>query len=50
MKSPTKPQSDGRSQAQKFEDAAREAGCDEDEAHWEERLKKVAKRKPEKPQ
>ena len=35
-----KPQSD------KFKDAAREAECDEDEARWEERLKKVVKQKP----
>ena len=32
-----KPQSD------KFKDAAREHEADEDEKHWEERLKKVAK-------
>jgi hypothetical protein len=36
-----KPQSD------KFKDAAREAECDPDEKHWEERLKKVAKQKSE---
>ena len=29
--------------ADKFKDAAREAECDEDEARWTERLKKVAK-------
>ena len=33
---------------EKFEQAAREAECDEDEARWDDRLKKVAK--PEKPQ
>ena len=38
----------GKSQADKFKDAAREAECDEDEARWSERLKKVAKAKPEK--
>ena len=43
MTDPDKPQSE------KFKDAAREAGCDEDEARWKERLKKVAKAKPEKP-
>ena len=32
-----------RKQADKFKNAAREAECDEDEARWEERLKKVAK-------
>ena len=37
-----------KSQVEKFTDAAREAECDEDEAHWDERLKKVAKAKPEK--
>lgn len=39
-----KPQSD------KFKDAAREAECDPDEKRWEERLKKVTKQKPEKPE
>ncbi|WP_309602492.1 hypothetical protein [Sphingomonas sp.] len=37
-------------QTDKFKDAAREAGCDEDEARWTERLKKVAKQAPEKPE
>ena len=38
------------SQSDKFKDAARELGADEDEARWEERLRKVAKQKPvEKP-
>jgi hypothetical protein len=32
-----KPQSD------KFKEAARELGCDEDEARWDETLRKVAK-------
>ena len=32
-----------KSQSDKFKDAAREAECDEDEARWAERLKKVAK-------
>ena len=31
------------SQSDKFKDAARKLGCDEDEARWEERLRKVAK-------
>ena len=35
-----------KSQTDKFKDAAREAECDEDEARWDERLKKVAKAKP----
>lgn len=38
------------SQADNFKDAAREAQCDEDEARWTERLKKVVKVKPEKPE
>jgi hypothetical protein len=37
-------------QSEKFKDAAREAECDEDEARWTERLKKVAKQQPEKPE
>lgn len=35
-----------RSQKQKFIDAAKEAECDENEAAWEERLRKVAKAQP----
>jgi len=35
-----------QSQSDKFKEAAREAGCDEDEARWAERLKKVAGPKP----
>lgn len=34
-------------QSDKFKEAARELECDEDEARWEERLKKLAKVKPE---
>ena len=37
-------------QSDNFKDAAREAECDEDEARWTERLKKVAKHQPEKPE
>lgn len=37
-----------KSQSDKFKDAAREHGADEDEKRWEERLRKVAKQKPEK--
>lgn len=37
-----------KSQADKFKEAAREHGADEDEARWEERLRKLAKAKPEK--
>ena len=35
-------------QADKSKDAAREAECDEDEARWTERLKKVATQAPDK--
>lgn len=38
-----------KTQSDKFKEAARELECDEDEAHWDERLKKVAKAKPEEP-
>ena len=41
---------DQKSQSDKFKDAARELGCDEDEGRWEERLRKVAKQRPEKPE
>lgn len=34
-------------QLDKFKEAARELEADEDEARWEERLKKVAKAKPD---
>jgi len=41
-----------KTQSDKFKEAAREHEADEDEARWEERLKKVAKQKPhpEKPE
>jgi len=38
-----------KTQSDKFKDAARELDADEDEARWEERLRKVAKAKPEQP-
>ena len=38
------------SQADKFRAAARLIGCDEDEARWTERLKKVVKVKPVEPE
>ncbi|MCL4671935.1 MAG: hypothetical protein KJZ64_03155 [Sphingomonadaceae bacterium] len=38
----------GETQSDKFKEAARELECDEDEARWDERLRKVAKGKPEK--
>lgn len=34
-------------QSEKFKRTARELDCDEDENRWDERLKKVAKGKPE---
>ena len=40
----------GKSQSDKFKEAAREHGADEDEGRWEERLKKVAKQKPSGPE
>ena len=41
-----------KSQAGKFKEAVYALDCDEDEASWNERLKKVAKHKPapEKPE
>lgn len=36
-------------QSEKFKEAAKEHEADEDECRWEERLKKVAKAKPGKP-
>lgn len=33
-------------QLDKFKEAARKLGADEDEARWDERLRKVAKQKP----
>ena len=36
-----------KTQADKFKQAAREHEADEDEARWEERLRKIAKAKPE---
>lgn len=36
-------------QVDKFRDLARELECDEDEAAFDERLKKLAKTKPQKP-
>lgn len=37
-----------RPQSDKFKEAARELECDEDEKAWEDRLRRIAKRKPEK--
>lgn len=37
-------------QSEKFKEAARKLGADQDEKRWEERLRKVAKQKREKPE
>jgi hypothetical protein len=37
-------------QSERFKDAARELGCDEDSVHFEEKLKKVAAHKSLGPQ
>lgn len=39
---------DKKSQSDKFKELARELEADEDETRWDERLKKLAKGKPEK--
>jgi hypothetical protein len=44
MKSQTKPQSE--SQVERFKRAARELECDDDEARFDERVKKLVKHKP----
>lgn len=41
---------DKKTQSEEFKKLARELECDEDEVRWDERLKKVAKGKPEKPE
>lgn len=41
---------DKQTQSDKFRELARELECEEDEARWDELLKKVAKGKPEKPE
>jgi hypothetical protein len=38
---------DDKTQLDKFKELARELEADEDEARWDERLKKVARAKPE---
>ena len=40
---PTQQQAD--TQAERFKKAARELGCDEDETHFDEKLKQVARHK-----
>jgi hypothetical protein len=41
-----KPDADKESQRQRFIETARELGCDEDEAAFEEKLKRIATAKP----
>jgi hypothetical protein len=43
---------DPKTQREKFEEAARKLGADEDEGRWDETLRKVVKHKraPEKPE
>jgi hypothetical protein len=40
----------GKGQSGKFKEAARELNADEDEARWEERLRRVAKVAKDEPQ
>ncbi len=42
----TRPSEDFKSQLDKFKEAAREIGADEDEARWEARLREIAAQKP----
>lgn len=44
MTNPTK--DGGESQGRKFIDTARELGCDEDEAAFDDKLKRIARHKP----
>jgi hypothetical protein len=44
-KSP-KPKADAKAQHQRFIETARELGCDEDEAAFDEKLKRIATAKP----
>jgi hypothetical protein len=48
MNAKPKPSPD-KNQSAKFRDAARELGCDEDEAAFEKRLRKIAKALAPKP-
>ena len=41
-----KPSEPNRDQHSRFIETARKLECDEDEARWDDRLKKVAKAKP----
>ena len=39
-----------QTQREKFEQAARELGCDEDEARWDETVAKLVQHKPKEPE
>lgn len=41
--------SPSQSQIERFREAAREHGCDEDEAAFDEKLKRIARQKPKPP-
>jgi hypothetical protein len=41
-----KPKSDEKQQSERFIEIARELGCDEDEAAFDEKLRRIAKAKP----
>ena len=41
------PVTEKKTQSDKFKERARDLECDEDETRWDDRLKKVAKGKPE---
>jgi hypothetical protein len=45
----TNPQESQIEQSKRFIEAARELGCDEDEAAFDEKLKRIATAKPAKP-
>lgn len=45
----SKPDQDQLEQSRRFVEAARELGCDEDEAKFDEKLRRVAGRKPPAP-
>lgn len=40
----------GKSQLDKFKEAARDLECDDDEQHFKDRLGKLVTQKPEKPE
>jgi hypothetical protein len=46
---PKTPNPDDKPQSERFIETARELGCDEDEAAFDEKLKRIATAKPAKP-